>query len=255
MNEKELFQKELEKNELKYVRHNKTDFQAFRKFQKDMDERYASVERNRALSDRKASLELWKDSLPKRWQKASFANMDEDTAHNVLKLIKDKGWGSFFITGAPNSGKTFIGYAIIRKMIGAGKITPGQVRIISEETLLSYAYMGYEGGNKFNDLLNNKGKLFLLDNVGNRDSYDVKKEVPLLERFVDHIYSNSLMAIFTSNGDPKEFSRALGDSSKSKFSQLISDHTILTKSEKSTENSVIEVEEENNEELFASFGN
>lgn len=203
-----------------YARHNETDFDAFKRFQDSMDERYAKVERERIIHERRLNLQRWDNNLPKRWQKASLSRINHPAAYEILELINTYGQQSFFIHGATELGK-YLAYAIVRKFIGAGWTTFSQVKIISEEAMLSLAYTGFEGRAKFENLLSDKTKVFILDNVGARDFYDERRELPLLERFIDHIYSNSLTAIFTGNDKPESFGAVLNDSGNAKLMELI----------------------------------
>lgn len=219
----------IESGDFKFANHNETDFDAFRKFQSDIDKRYSKVERERTIKERSANLEKWDNSLPERWRGASLSKIQNPAAGKALEVIKDQGKGSFFVYGDAGSGKTYLSYAIIRKYIGAGLTTFSQVKIISEENILGLAYTGFEGRSRFEKLFNDKYKVYLFDNVGGREVYDTKKETPLWERLIDHIYNNSLYAIFTSNETASNFSEILSDSGQAKFSHLISNRTIQVK--------------------------
>lgn len=209
-----------------FVNHNETDFESFRKFQQDIDKRYSKVERERTIRERSKNLEKWDNSLPERWRGASLSKIHNPAAEVALNIIKEKGKGSFFVNGNAGSGKTYLSYAIIRKYIGSGWTTFSQVKIISEESILGLAYTGFEGRSRFEKMFDDKYKVYLFDNVGGREHYDTKKETPLWERLIDHIYNNSLYAIFTSNDSALNFSEILSDSGQAKFSHLISGRTI-----------------------------
>lgn len=214
---------------LKFVNHNNTDYESFRKFQEDIDERYAKVERERVIKERSDNLRKWDQSLPQRWRGASLSKIDNPAAAEAAEIIKDKGRGCFFVKGDPGSGKTYISYAIIRKYIGSGWATFSQVNILTEETMLGHAYTGYKGRTRFEEILDNKYKIYLFDNVGMRENYDVSREVPMWERVIDHIYNNSLVAIFTSNNSASSFSNILSDSGQAKLSSLVAERVINVK--------------------------
>lgn len=208
------------------LKHNETDFKGFRDFQDKINKRYTVVERERLIEERSNNLKKWDNSVPSRWRGASLTKIQTPAAKSALKIIKETGKGSFFINGVAGSGKTYLAYAIIRKCIGSGWATFSEVKIISEETLLGYAYTGFEGKAKFEKLFNPQYKVYLLDNIGGRENYDVNREVPLLERLIDHFYTNSIPVIFASNDSASRFAEVLGESGKAKFRDLVSRRVI-----------------------------
>jgi len=229
MNESDLFFKAASNGKYSYKKHNETDFERFNKFQNEIDERYSELERQRTLRERINSLKKWDESLPERWRGASLSNIENPAAKEATEIINKLGKGSFFMTGDVGSGKTYISYAIVRKYIGKGWTSRSQVKILSEESMLNLAYTGFEGKSKFEKLFDSRYNVYIFDNVGERGEYNIVKEVPLWERMIDHIYNNSLSAIFTSLNSPVEFSQLMSDSAQAKFSHLISERIINVK--------------------------
>lgn len=217
-------------------KNNPTDFDSFKKFQNEIEERYSRVEKERIIRERQSNLEQWDNSLPPRWKGASLAKMNNPAAEKALNIIKNDGNGGFFITGNAGSGKTFLSYAIIRKYIGKGWTTFSQVKIVSEESLLGLGYMGFEGRSRFEKMFDRRYNTYFFDNVGEKETYDNKREIPLWERFIDHIYSNSLNAIFTSNYDIDSFANVLSDSGRAKFEALIGNRIIEINGTRSSQN-------------------
>lgn len=224
--EDDMFFKAASNGKYSYKKHNETDFESFNKFQQELDDRYSEIEKKRILNERIKSLRKWDASLPERWRGASLSNIENPAAKQAIEIINDKGKGSFFMTGKAGSGKTYISYAIVRKYIGKGWTSLPQVKIISEESMLNLAYTGFEGKSKFEKLFDKKYNVYIFDNVGERTEYNVTKEVPLWERMIDHVYTHSLSAIFTSLNTPVGFSNLMSDSAQAKFSHLISERVV-----------------------------
>lgn len=206
--------------------HNETDYEAYKSFQKTIDETYSHIERDRIIAERKRSLQVWDAKTPERWRGASLSKIENPAASQALELIKEHGYGSFFLNGDAGSGKTYIGYAIIRKFIGAGLGTFSNTLLTNEEYINGLAYTGFEGRNKFEKVINSKNKIFLFDNMGSKDNYNLDKEVVLWEQIIDHIYSNSLYAIFTGPHSVESFSEILSESGKVKLLSIVNGRTI-----------------------------
>lgn len=229
MNDSDTFFNAASSGKYNYKKHNATDYERFKKFQEEIDERYSAVEKKRILKERVNSLRKWDESLPERWRGASLTSIENPAAKEATKIINELGKGSFFMTGDAGSGKTYISYAIVRKYIGKGWTSLAQTKIISEESMLNMAYTGFEGKNKYEKLFDNRYNVYIFDNVGEREEYNVVKEIPLWERIIDHIYNNSLSAIFTSLNSPMGFADLMSDSTQAKFSHLISERIIQVK--------------------------
>lgn len=222
-------------DEFRFLNHNETDFESFREFQASLDKKFAKIEQENTRRERISHLKKWDSNLSPRFRGASLTKIKSEAAVKALSIISENGAESFFITGNPGSGKTYLGYSILRRYIGAGFATPSQVKIISEETIMSYAMTGFEGRAKFDELFNPKYKMYLLDNVGSKESYDSRREIPFWEQLIEHIYTNSLTAVFTSNESPNSFAGILNESGNSKFRHLIKDRLLTVKGNRTPE--------------------
>lgn len=214
------------------VHHNETDFTAFRDFQASLDEKFSKLEEDRSRQQRLANVKKWDASLPKRWQGASLKNISNPAALVAEKLIQDHRMGSFFIKGDAGVGKTYLSFAIVRRFIGLGLLTPSMVKIISEENLLSIPKLGFAGQARFDELLHPSIKFYIFDNVGTRETFN-KNEGPLWEQLLDHIYAKDLAAIFSSTGSAASFGAKLSTAAESKFTRLIDGKIIKMESDKS----------------------
>lgn len=207
-------------------RHNKTDFDAFNKFIEGLEERYKDVGRDRMIKERRESLMLWDQKLPRRWAGASLSTARNPAATEIAAKIKRYGVQSFFLQGDTGVGKTWMAHAVVRRYIGSGTVAPSQVVLLSEEAIVGMAHNGFQGRDKFEKVLNSNHKLFLIDNVGSKESINPEREGVLLDRLIDHIYTNSLIAVFTSNHDVDYFCESLGTSAGTKVRDLVCDTTV-----------------------------
>lgn len=215
---------------LKVVNHNDRDYNSFNDFQSNINERFEKLENDRSLRERKKNLRMWDKSLPERWSGARLSKIENPAAKKAMKIIRDNEFASVFVQGEAGSGKTYLSYAIARKFIEKGWVTPSEIKIISEENLMSIPKMGFSGQANLEKLFSAQYKLYIFDNAGSRDNYD-SKEGPIWEQLIDHIYTNSLVAIFTSPSSARIFADKLTDTAESKFKHLVHRKVITMKKE------------------------
>ena len=212
------------------ARHNRIDHSGFKDFQRRMELLQGKMVKKTSREARRENLKKWVNSLPSRWSKASLKSIDRnpDQAKEALKKISEGNY-SFYVTGGSSSGKTYFCYAIIRRLIANGVVTPSEVRIISEAEILSYANNGFTGQDNFNKLLKENKRLFFIDHMGTKERYDERRELPMMSALIDHIYSNSHYLIVTSNVPPRKLSKNFGMSTMSRFEDLVQNGLISLK--------------------------
>lgn len=210
-----------------FVRHNETDFSTFRDFAKEIDERYASIEAKRAREERIAALDKWDRDLPDRWKDAKFSLIKKPVVGKILTALEASPRGSFFLTGGSGVGKTFVAYALTRRFIGHGVITPAQIKMISETALLSLISRGFKGADQAEELFDRRNKLYLFDGIGSLSDQESEKVSGLWEQLIDHIFTKDLMAVFTSSDSLDRFVETLSPSSETKIRTLIGDRSFV----------------------------
>lgn len=210
-------------NDFNFVKHNETDFETFRDFTKEIDARYSSIEAKRAKEERVAALAKWDQSLPPRWKDAKFSKIEKPVVKKIVDALEVNPRGSFFLTGESGAGKTFVAYALIRRFIGRGVITPTQIRMISEKEMLGFATRGFKGADEFGDAFDRSKKLYFFDGIGSLTDAEAEKVSGLWEQIIDHIYTKDLIAVFTSSDSLSRFTEVLSHSSETKLLTLIGD--------------------------------
>lgn len=209
-----------ENSDLTFTNKNKSDYKAFREEQKLINERMSNREKTRTVEERKSNLKRWVSELPEIWRSAVLTKINNPAALEARKIIKKNKLSSFYIQGESGSGKTYLGYAIIRRFIGQGWILPSAIRIVTEEELMSIASSGFSARPLLEELFKSKYKLYFFEGVGQRVSFS-ERESYMWAQMINHIYSNGLHAIFTSNVNPEIFGETLTSSSESKVFNLI----------------------------------
>lgn len=212
-------------NEFTAVKHNDIDFNSFAEFQRRMNGTYAKYEAEKRKVEIASMVREWESRLPSRWASAELSRIKNKAAREVEKMLQEKGPGSFFIRGENQAGKTYLAYAIARQYIMEGLITPSQVKTINEVNLMKLPKLGFSGHQRLDDMLRSKVQLYIFDDVG-RTSYD-DMGLAIWEQLLDHIYSNSLMVLFTSTNSSATFFDKLSTTAASKFQHLVEGRTIM----------------------------
>lgn len=208
-----------------FIKHNPVDYDAFKKFQAGLDERFSKTEEEREKRERRGNLTKWTDLVGRRWADATLKTIENEATKAVVSIIKKKKKSSFWIHGESGSGKSYLAYAIVRAYIGLGWTTPSRVLRISEGALLGMATTGFEGMARFNKLLTPQYNVYFIDGVETTRAYS-DREKQLLEQLIDHIYSHSLTVIFTSTMEASDFGCKLSDSADSKLDHLVGGHEV-----------------------------
>lgn len=217
--------------EFNFVKHNEIDYEGFRDFKKNMDERYSDIEAKRAKADRIASLEKWDRDLPPRWKDAKFSLIKKPVVGKIIAALETHPRGSFFLRGESGAGKTFVAYALVRRLIGHGVVKYGQIKMISETALFGIAGRGFKGADAFEELLSKKYHLYIFDGIGSLTPAESEKVAPLWEQLIDHIFSRDLVAIFTSSDELDRFVEVLSPSAETKIRTLIGDRDFVVEPE------------------------
>lgn len=214
-----------------FVKHNDTDYEKFKEFSKGLDERFTSIESRREKAERISALEKWDNELPDRWSDAKLSHINKPVVKKIMTALKGNPRGSFFLDGASGTGKTFVAYALVRRLIGQGIATPSQIKMISESVLLNWSSLGFDGSKKIDQLLDSRYKLYIFDGIGTLDERQVLKVTPLWEQIIDHIYSKDLVAVFTSADDLNRFCESFSPSGETKLRTLVKDRAFTVESD------------------------
>lgn len=215
-------------SDLDFVRHNDTDFDAFRKFTSNLEERYKNAEEERAKEVRLKNYNSFVGSIPQRWRRATLVNFkDKAVSAQIRGLIKSKQLG-YFIAGPYSSGKTHLAYSILKVFVKAGKLKPSQIKIITESDLLALANGGFETRSALEDVFDPKYKAYVFDSLGSKDHYEEKREQPAISRLIEEAYNRSALFIATSHMSLDFYCEGISLASVSKMQQMVGDGVILT---------------------------
>lgn len=178
----------------------------------------------------KHNLALWQNSISTLWKDASLD--DEKMAENhkeFVRLHADR-WNddpavrrhtSIMLTGFAGRGKTWTSYAYMHEIIRRGAVTPQQIVILAESRLATIAKSGFERAAKMSELLDPKNKVFFVDEVGRGAFTNDVDRGSIWFELMDHIYSNQLCLIITSNLTKDDIPNWFGGATTDRLRALI----------------------------------
>lgn len=224
----ENFIEEMNLSDVDFVRHNETDFDAFREFTTNHEARYKNAESLKEKEIHRKNYSSFVSTIPQRWRQATLSSFkDRETAIEIRKMIKSKQRG-YFIAGPYGSGKTHLAYSILKIFVKAGKLKPSQIRVITESDLLSLANGGFETRSALESIFDSKYKAYVLDGLGSKDHYEEKREQPAISKLIEEAYSRSALFIATSHMSLDFYCEGISLSSVSRMKQMVENGVVLT---------------------------
>lgn len=202
-------------DEVSAAKHNPTDVKSFERFRASLSALYDGTESESSREVARKNLHLWVDKLPRRWKKANLKTIDKDV--HISPSLEDlgemvsRGVSSYWITGSSGAGKTYLAYAIIRRMIGMGRVSPSKVLIMPESDLLRYSRAGFDGQKEIDKILARRYDIILFDDAGTKDTYHDSFDKPVLGAFFGKAYGDSIPIIATSPIPVEEYGIMLDD--------------------------------------------
>lgn len=186
-----------EADQFKAIKHNDTDFEQFKDFQKKLLERNENSSKEQLRETLLRRLRDWDDSTRRgRWHGATLKRLDSPVAEQIQRILESHEMSqSFYIQSTDAFHGTYVAYAIVRRYIGAGRAMPSRVIHISEDEILGYANGGFSGRDAFAKLIRKKNNVYVIDNCGARSEYTENREIPMLEELLGDIYKNNKIAI------------------------------------------------------------
>lgn len=250
------FFEETSKN-FNFVNHNKVDYDSFFEFQKNRDNYMKSLEKDEEKEALLKNVKLWDSKTPARWNGASLSKLeDKNIKIKLSKEIKTHVEPqSFFLTGPVDSGKTYSAYAIYRRYIRMGLISPSEIFRTSESELLNYVNSGFAGRDKINRILSKSFKGMIFDSVGEAEYSEAENK--MIDRLIEKLYSDNVSVIFVSSKNPNSWLRDLSENTETRVKKLVEDRLIKfpqRKSDTADESSVWdEVNRNNDNDIFNKF--
>lgn len=153
--------------------------------------------------------EKWRASIPVRFHNATLKNFrsSEPTKEKIIEALRGSNDSmGLYIKGPAGSGKTFLAYAIADALVKKGWVRPSRVLYITEDTIRRFTVEGFQGENKFTDIISKDYDLVIFDKVGNIAALS-NKELTNIEEFINFLYMKVKRVVITSKYPPGEWVR------------------------------------------------
>jgi DNA replication protein DnaC len=97
-------------------------------------------------------------------------------------------------------GKTWEAYSYLNSLVNTGAVTAGQVAFGTEAATISrICNSGYERDDRMHEWLRESNKVFFIDDVGQGYYFKDKSRLDAWFQFIDHVYTNQLSLVMTTN--------------------------------------------------------
>lgn len=166
-----------------FAHHNDRDMDSFERFRRRAQDRYVRNQQNRRVREIDNNVKLW----------------DRMIRRKVCPVDVDR-LGSFFVVNDEDRA-----YSIVREFIARGWVCPSEVKIMSQEALLSLLSLGFAAANEFKDIFSHR--VFLIDQITERAYSD--RELMVWNRLVDRTRFGDQHVVFSGECSLENFSDRL----------------------------------------------
>lgn len=161
------------------------------------DQRDANFKRKERIEN---YMKAWKKQVGERF---GSATTDNPVILNKIERVK-KGQKehrtSLLLAGDLGIGKTYAAYAYLNALIKEGLYNPAEIVHNTEASILGrIASGGFKRDEMFVELTNPMHKVFFIDDVGQAYYSDETKRHSVWFELINHIYTNDLILIMTTN--------------------------------------------------------
>lgn len=110
------------------AKNNPTDMDAYREYMRQERLELQKLEKEKEIKRLKKNLEDWTESLDWPWNQADLRFFQGRPVEIVNEELKHGKLRSFVMLGGANRGKTFLTYAVVKRFLQMGLVTPSQIR-------------------------------------------------------------------------------------------------------------------------------
>lgn len=178
------------------------------------DDEYArrlsrSLQRNQSIVDKERaerierSLHEWRNRVGPTFAEAHIDNPIIIDRINRLASGVGTHKTSLVLYGNMGVGKSWHAYSFLNLAIANGIATPGQIIADTETSVLGkITSAGYKKAEMLDALLNERNKIWFVDDVGQGFFNDAQKRAEVWFELMDHIYTHQLTLLITTNLSP-----------------------------------------------------
>lgn len=194
------------------------------------------LQRDNELAQKKSheiverNLALWQNSISILWKDAKLDDERMPAKNKEFITTHVERWNapaearrhtSMVLSGFSGRGKTWTSYAYMHELIRSSHVTPQQIVTLAESRLATIANSGFERPAKMRELLDKKHQVFFVDEVGRGAFRNEVDRSSIWFELMDHIYTNQLCLILTTNLPSKDIPEWFGGATTDRLRSLI----------------------------------
>ena len=184
------------------VRHNKVNHSNFQAFQARFENNHKNIESKLRKNVIRENLGVFAEEVPPRFAHASLpelarTNGSEETKWVLARLNNPSQPISFYLGVTSGYDNVMVAYAILRRYVGLGFLSPKQMVHIEENDIITLAKAGFHGAQDLQKLITKQTRAVIFSASSLVPSYSLQED-NYLSKIIDTIYKSNLTLLVTS---------------------------------------------------------
>ena len=213
--------KSLRQNAVPQVRHNEVNHSNFQAFQARFENNHKNIESKLRQNVIRENLSSFADVVPPRFAHVSLPELSRTSGREeiqwVLERLKNPSQPvSFYLGVTSGYDNVMAAYAIMRRYVGLGFLSPKQMVHIEENDIITLAKAGFHGAQDLQKLITKHTRAVIFSTSTLVPSYSTQED-NYLSKIIDTIYKRNMVLLITS---PLPFNKWVGKFSLTTENQI-----------------------------------
>lgn len=184
------------------VRHNKVNHSQFQAFQARFENNHKNIESKLRQNMIRENLSLFAETVPPRFARASLPELARISRSQEIQWVLERLNNpaqpvSFYLGVSSGYDNVMAAYAILRRYVGLGFLSPKQMVHIEENDIITLAKAGFHGAQDLQKIITKHTRAVIFSVSSLVPSYSLQED-NYLSKIIDTIYKRNMALIVTS---------------------------------------------------------
>lgn len=184
------------------VRHNEVNHTKFQAFQARFENNHKNIENKLRQNTIRENLRLFPELVPPRFARASLPELARTSGSQEIQWVLERLKNptspvSFYLGATGGYDNAMAAYAILRRYVGLGFLSPKQMVHIEENDIITLAKAGFHGAHDLKNLITKHTRAVIFSASSLVPSYSTQED-NYLSAIIDTIYKRNMALIVTS---------------------------------------------------------